>query len=282
MNYIKSKKWGIDRALLGALLFTLIIVLFSARVFAQDFTQGYSTEQSLIRGSLVGLVEGEENKIEAITSERNEDLLGIVIRSNDSAVTLTEDTTGVFVATTGRYEVLVSDQNGTLNIGDDVTTSSLSGIAMKNDNKQKIVLGKVLDKVDFQDTNSIISTAQVTDSGGNERVVRIARVLVQIDVKGNPGLRTESGAPQFLVEVSESVAGEPVSALRIYAGLVTLLIPSIISGTLLYSSIKTSIISIGRNPLSKSSVLKGLVQVIFISLIIFISGVVAVYLILTI
>lgn len=251
-------------------------------VVAQEFTQGYSTTENLLRGSVVGITPGQDNQVEPINSEQNEDLLGVVVRSNDSAVTLTEDTTGVFVATNGRFEVLVSDIRGDIDARDPITTSALSGIAQKAGNTEKLIIGKMLEDIDFTDQSQILSRTSVTDAEGNTFVVSIARGLAEIDIEPNPNLKSETKAPDFLVNFSETIAGKPVSALRIYAGLIIIVIAGAISGSLLYSSVKTSIISIGRNPLSKNSVLTGLAQVVVISVIIFISGLVAVYLLLKI
>lgn len=267
-------------ALLVLAIVAALFVPFSG--LAQEFTQGYSSDEKLLRGSVVGITPGQENQVETINSDKNESLLGVVVRANDSAVTLTEDTTGVFVATNGRFEVFVTDLNGSLSAGDVITTSALKGIAMKSDTDQKLVLGKVLETVDFADDSKILSISEVTDVEGNKVFARIARVLVEIDVEPNADLKSETRAPEFLVDFSETIAGKPVSALRIYAGLIIIIIAGAISGSLLYSSVKTSIISIGRNPLSKNSVLTGLAQVVIISVIIFISGLVAVYLLLKI
>lgn len=266
---------------------TMLVTIFVMNLFvgfltAQEFTQGYSTTENLIRGSVVGVTTEQENQVESITSDQNEDLLGIVVRPNDTAVTLTEDTTGVFVATTGRYEVLVANIKGNLATGDVISTSPISGVAQRSGDTEKFVLGKILDPVDFSDQSRILTQTTVKDKDGNEIQVKIARTLAQIDVGPNPDLRSETSAPEFLVNFSETIAGKPVSALRIYAGLIIVIIAGAISGSLLYSAIKTSIISIGRNPLSKNSVLTGLAQVVVISVIIFISGLIAVYLLLKI
>jgi len=251
-------------------------------VAAQEFTQGYSTTENILRGSVVGLTPGQENQVETINTDRNDDLLGIVVRSNDAAVTLTEDTTGVFVATTGRFEVLVTDIGGSIGAGDNITTSPLTGIAQKTGTNQRLQLGKMLEPVDFSDSSRILSQTQINGADGNPVTVSIARGLAEIFVGPNPDLASDSTAPEFLVKFSETIAGKPVSAIRIYAGLTIIIVAGAIAGSLLYSSVKTSIISIGRNPLSKNSVLTGLAQVVVISVIIFISGLVAVYLLLKI
>ena len=249
---------------------------------AQDFTQGYSTDETLLRGSVVGLNKEDNNKVETITSDRSADSFGVAVRSNDSAVTLTNDRTGVFIATTGRFEVLISDINGDINPGDYLAVSSIRGIAMKSDSQQSHVLGKALTASNLGDANNVLSQATVVDDSGNEIEVAVGRVLADILIQENPDAANTGRAPQFLINISSQIAGKPVSALRIYAAIAIILVASAIAGSLLYSAVKSSIISIGRNPLSKRSVLAGLAQVVIISVIIFMSGLFAVYLILKI
>ena len=268
--------------MISGMLAVLAVAFLVVPLLAQEFTQGYATTETLLRGSIVGLTPGQENQVEPINTESNDDLLGVVVRSNDSAVTLTEDTTGVFVATTGRFEVLVADTRGSIKANDNITTSPLSGVGQRAGTSEKLILGKMLEDVDFSDSSRVLSQTEVTDENGEVVTVSIARGLAEILVGPNPDLSSEASAPEFLVKFSETIAGKPVSALRIYAGLIIIIIAGAISGSLLYSSVKTSIISIGRNPLSKNSVLTGLAQVVVISVIIFISGLVAVYLLLKI
>jgi hypothetical protein len=49
---------------------------------------------------------------------------------------------------------------------------------------------------------------------------------------------------------------------------------------ILYSGVRNTLISIGRNPLSKKTIYKGLIQIILMGLIIFITGLFGVYLLL--
>ena len=186
------------------------------------------------------------------------------------------------MATTGRFEVLVSDIRGNISSGDNITTSPVTGIGQKAGPTEGQIIGKMLETIDFNDTSRVLSQTTVTNDNGETLTVNIARGLAEINIGPNPDLASEASAPEFLVKFSETIAGKPVSAIRIYAGLIIIIIAGAISGSLLYSSVKTSIISIGRNPLSKNSVLTGLAQVVVISVIIFISGLVAVYLLLKI
>ena len=76
------------------------------------------------------------------------------------------------------------------------------------------------------------------------------------------------------------VTSEPVSAFRIYASLTVMVLTFILGGSLLYSGVRTSLTSIGRNPLARHSILQSLLQVVLVSIIIFTIGLFAVYLLL--
>ena len=55
---------------------------------------------------------------------------------------------------------------------------------------------------------------------------------------------------------------------------------ALITGVMLYSGARGSLISVGRNPLSKGAILKGLIQIVILSLTVFITGMFGVYLLL--
>ena len=266
------------------LLVAAFLLLLPTAILAQDFTQGYSADERIIRGSVVALDEEDVNKVEPISDERIEDVLGIVVRANDSALTLTEDRTGVFVATTGRFEMLVSDINGPIAVGDDLTISSIKGVAMLADPDHVTLVGTAREAFDTADENApILEDFIVQDSAGNDVRISIGRIDAEIIIRPNPNARRVQQVPQFLANIAESITGNSqISALRIYSSLAVLVLASGIAGSLLYSAVRNSIISIGRNPLSKKSVLAGLAQVIVVGMIIFLSGLVAVYLILKI
>lgn len=266
-----------------ALFLNLISLLVAPVVGAQDFTQGYSSDDSLIRGSIIALNKDNSNKVEVIATDRMDDIFGVVVAANDSALTITADRTGVFVATSGRFDVLVADYNGPIAAGEPITLSPIEGVGMLADADHGMLVGHAL--VDFNpeaDDSTVLSTVTAKDLGGNSIEIAIGRILVEVAIGPNPDARGDMNAPKFLVNLSASIAGKPVSAVRIYASLAVILIASGIAGSLLYSAVRNSIVSIGRNPLSKRSVLAGLAQVVVIGVVIFLSGLVAVYLILKI
>lgn len=261
------------------ILISLVAVFFGmATVSAQDFTQGYGTSDKLVRGSIVSRNEDDDTLVDAANLDNISRLFGVVVRSDESAVTLTSDTAGVYVSTTGRYEVIVSTIGGEVKTGDYITASSIDGIAMKAGTSQELVIGQVLQDFDTSNQEAVLGSTKATDAGGKSHDVVIGRVLTDLDVKRNP--RLSQSAPELIVRFSELIAGKPVSLLRVYAAMAVLLVSAALGGSMLYAGIRSAFVAIGRNPLSKKSVMRGLLQVVATSMAIFLSGFFAIYLIL--
>lgn len=266
------------RCAAGFALAALIFLNLTGRLGAQSVTQGYGTDETLQRGMVVGLAEDDPTKVEMVNLDKISHMLGVVVDANDSPITISGEEEKVFVATIGRYEVLASDQNGAINVGDYVTVSSVSGIAMLATYDESDILGRALSG--FDGSSAVISTSTLKDTTGQERNVNIGRIEVDINIGNNPLAKSSAVTPEWLGRIGQAVAGKSVSPARIYISAAIFLVGAFIAGAVLYAGIRSSIIAIGRNPLSKKSILRGLLQVVFTSLIVFIISVVGVYLLL--
>jgi hypothetical protein len=279
---LKSKlkqKFSVPKVLALIGLALLVVLGITGPLAAQTFTQGYGTEGTMQKGMIVRLKEGDTSKVQAVSKDQMDKMHGVVVNPNDAAVTLSGDGEKVFVATRGRQEVLVSTENGGVKEGDFITVSALNGVGMKVGSVQPLIIGRATEG--FDGSSQVVGSAKVKDSNGGEREVRLGRVEAEIDIGKNPLLKSEEpNLPEFLRRVSEAVAGKPVDAVRVYVGLVVFFLTTIVSASLLYGGVRSGIISIGRNPLSKKLIIRGMLQVIVAGLIIFILGIFAVYLLL--
>lgn len=265
------------RAFLGLLV--LVGLSIASPLSAQTVTQGYGYDQPLQRGMIVQLKKDDATKVEPVSMDTVEQMYGIVVDANDAPVTLSPDGTKVFVATSGHFDVLVSTQNGPINNGDYITVSAISGIGMKSDTAAPVIIGRAL--APFDGNSGLISSAEISDSAGNKRSVALGRIAMDVTVAKNPLLKaTEPNLPGFLKKAAESIAGKQVSTARAYTAVTLFVISSIVAGVLLYGGVRSGIISIGRNPLSKKTVIRGMLQVILVGISIFLCGVFGVYLIL--
>ena len=264
-------------AVCGLVLLSLISVAHP--LAAQTVTQGYGADESLQRGMLVSLKDGDATKVEPADGENIKRLHGVVVNPNDAPVTLSSETQQTFVATVGRYDALVSDENGTIKQGDFITVSSVRGIGKKTDTKSVNVIGKAL--ADFDGKTDILSTTELKDNGGVVQQVHIARIPLDIGIGANPLAKPEDvNLPGFLKRATETIAQKTVSPVRVYISIGILLASIAIAGSMLYAGVRSSMISIGRNPLSKQSITKSLMQVVITSFIVFIIGIFGVYLLL--
>jgi len=76
------------------------------------------------------------------------------------------------------------------------------------------------------------------------------------------------------------VAERPVNPARLYLSAFLFITTIGVVGFMLYGGARSSMVAIGRNPLSKKVVMRGLLQVMLVSLIIFTVGMLGVYLLL--
>lgn len=245
---------------------------------AQGVTRGYGADETLQRGMIVGTKQDDPDKVEPINIDQIDRILGVVVSANESPITLSGEQDEVFVATDGRHYVLVSDQNGEIRTGDYVTVSSINGIGMLATYQESEILGRAVDN--FDGKSNIVGNSVLTDTGGGRRSVNIGRIQVDVGITNNPLAKSAAVTPEWLGKLGQAIAGKSLSPARIYISAAIFLIGAFIAGAILYAGIRSSIIAIGRNPLSKKSILRGLLQVIFTSLIVFIISVVGVYLLL--
>jgi hypothetical protein len=276
----KIKKLCTFQRIVAVSILTLLSVASTQyTIFAQALTQGYGSDQITQRGMLIQLKKDDSSKVEAVKQDTGDKLFGVVVDPNDAPVTLSADGKKVFVATAGKYDVLVSTQNGPLKAGDYITISAIDGIGMKAGSKEQFIIGRALG--DFDGSINKVGTSKVKSSDGKSIDVTIGRVQADVLVAGNPLLKPEeANVPEVLRKAAEAVAGKPVNAVRIYMGLFVFIVSTIIAGILMYGGVRSAIISIGRNPLGKKSIIRGMFQVIITGLIVFISGVFGVYLLL--
>lgn len=265
----------------GLLLFVFVV----ARAVAQNVTQGYLSDSSLQQGVIVQLKPDDPTKVQPLSQKSEEEMLGVTVAPNDAPVALSNaDEQQVFVATYGQYDVLVSTQNGSIKAGDSIALSSLDGVGMKSDASRTAIIGKAIE--DFDGRSKVQGTAQLQGSVGSATTVALGRITVNISIAHNPAYKppvaTQEGVPIFLSQAVQVVTDKSVGAVRIYASLLVLIVSVAIGGILLYSGVRTSMVAIGRNPLAKRSILRNLLQIVLIGMIIFIIGLIGVYLLLKI
>jgi hypothetical protein len=249
---------------------------------AQNVTQGYLSDVALQNGMIVRLKPGSnESKVEPVTMDSQKDMFGIVVSNSDAPVSISDpDQTQVFVATYGKYAVLVNTQNGTIKSGDLITISSIKGMGMKATRNEEYILGKALSG--FADNSNAIGHATLDDNLKTE--VALGRIMIDISVAKNPTYAgdTVDGVPSFLQKAANAVSDKPITALRLYACLAVMFICVVVAGMIIFSGVRTGMTAVGRNPLARKSILRNMITMTMMAMVIVIIGLVAVYLLLKI
>lgn len=274
---LKTKSRSFGKIFIIFCLLAIMAVGLSLPLSAQSLNQGYSSDEPLQQGMLVKEKANDRSKVEPVKQSDAGYIKGVVVGRNDSAVVIASEDQNVFVANSGMHDVLVSDEGGAIKKGDYLSISSIAGIAMKTDNNQTIVIGRAAG--DFTGKgDSIGSTTRESD----KKNINLGRISVDISIAANPTRKqaTRDTVPKIFKDISSSVAGKPVTNGRIWLASIVFLASSIITGIMFYSGARSSLLALGRNPLSKTSILKGLVQIVVLGIIVFICGLFGVYLLL--
>lgn len=274
------------RIILGlAVVFGLAIAMVSPALaisYGGGSVQGYGTETPLDNGTVVQLTGKNSNEVKIATKAGLENMFGVTVDRNQLLAVSSNDSlkNEVFVAASGVYSVLVSTEAGPIVAGDYVTMSSINGVLMKAGTEEKTVFGRTNDAFDGKGVT--LGKTDLKDTTGKvTKTVVIGSVPVTVDIKHNPNDKsTKVKVPDFLERIGQAIAEKTVDPIRIYLSLGITVITVIAAIVILYSGIRNGVISIGRNPMSRKSIFRALLQIIFTSLLILVIGLFAVYLLL--
>ena len=254
----------------------VVIMVVPLLVLASSsFPEAYKVESPIAAGTVVSLKDDATDTVEVARQENDHRLFGVVVQNTDSEFIIDPGDDQVLVKTVGPASMFVSDINGAIEVGDQLTISPIAGIAMKSTGNDATI-GTALTA--FNSNSTALSTKQVTTSQGKTLQANVGRITAQTRASQQTG----SSVAAFLSGFGESIAGRPVSSFRLFTALAVTLITLVASAALLYGTIRTAIISIGRNPLSRKSVYRGLMQVFAIVFVVFVAGAAGAYIILTV
>jgi hypothetical protein len=259
-------KWRGIPALALLLLAFVAVVPF---VHADTIVRGFNAKGTLEPGLVVALSGKSTDTVEVSSGNNSSKIYGVVIDPSQAPLTVQKKGEQVFVATGGTYLTFVSTEDGAIKVGDYISISSINGVGSKAV-EQPTILGKALE--DFSGKSSVITNT----AEGHQ----IGRIRVSIIPGKNPLVKDNVAIPAPLKRFGQAIAGKNISALRIYVALAIFVVTSIIALTVLAVGVRSSITSIGRNPLSKKYILRGLFQVLTVAFLVFLIGMFGVYLLL--
>jgi hypothetical protein len=135
-------------------------------------------------------------------------------------------------------------------VGDKVTASPIAGVGMKA-SESSVVVGTAQANLNTKPQSDIRT---ITDKKGRKQTIRVGLIPVQVGVAFYTASASASGAslvPPYLQRLANSISGRDVSPIRVISATLVLLIVLITVASISFSAIRSSMISIGRNPLSE-------------------------------
>lgn len=274
----KNKMTQVKRlSFFGVFCFAIITTLF-APILASAITpvsQSYASNGKLSVGSIVSLKDNSEDEVVASTNTNADNIIGVVINADSSPIVVSNGQANqVQVARDGTIKVFVSDINGKVSVGDHITASPISGVGMKANSNVRVV-GVVQSEPS--------STKQTTykDSEGNTQTVNLSEATVLVNVSYFFKEPDKTIIPSAIQNVANALAGKTVGTLPIVISLAIFIITIIVVVSIIFSMVKSSIISVGRNPMSQSAIYRDLVQLSALVLVILGVGMTSIYLVLT-
>lgn len=277
---MKATRIVISLALVIGVAFTTVLPV-AAETYGGGSVSSYAADAPIDNGRIVILTGENSNRVKIATQKDVANMFGVVVDKTQLPLSVTNEgiENETFVAVSGTYNVLVSNQEGNINSGDYVTLSSVHGVAMRAGEEEVTVFGRA--NGNFNDSSVSLGTTTLKDSSGGTKTVKLGSVPVTIDIKSNPNHKsTDVNAPEFLKRVGEAIADKEVNPIRIYIGVAIAVISLIAAIAVLYAGIRSGVISIGRNPMSKKSIFRAILEVILTAALILIIGLFAVYLLL--
>jgi len=275
----------LSRIILGFTVAIGLMASIAMPVLAVEYgggsVQGYTVDKPFDNGTIVQLDKADGKKVKVATQKELENMFGVTV---DRSQLLVSSSSGsgneAFVAVSGTYNVLVSDEGGAINTGDYITMSAVDGIGMRAGTEEKTVFGRSVGS--FDGKGVVLGTTTLKDTtGATTKTVKFGSIPVTINIQHNPNEKsTKVEVPEFLERIGEAIAEKEVSAIRIYLSMGITAISIIAAIAILYSGVRNSMISIGRNPMSKRSIFRALLEIILTSILILIIGLFAVYLLL--
>ncbi len=273
------------RALFTIMATTVALLATTHAGAITTISQGFMTKDKLSLGSIVSLQSNSSDQVNASSISNTGSILGVVINDGSSLLSLSTEDTGkkdqavqVQIATSGIEQVLVSDINGSVAQGDQITASPINGVGMKATNSVKVI---GIAQGDLNPKTGGASKQDYTDKQGAKHSVMVGQIPVLVNVAFYYKQPDKTIIPPVIQNLANALAGKTVKPVPILICLAIFIVALITVVSIVFSMIRSSIISIGRNPMAQSAVYRNLIQISALVLVILGVTVISIYMILT-
>lgn len=265
------------RTLLSITGIVIFLFIVSSRVLAGSVTQGYRAKTDLPKGAVVSLTKNGAEEVEKTTTDNDSLVAGVVVDAPDSLLDILPQGSEVRVAVNGEVKILVSTLNGDIKSGDKLIPTPLAGISALDYPPAPGVKYIAVASEDFNQSSANAKKTSITLNDNSKKEIYIGLISSRMLLSNrNPGTKDKN----ILTTLGKQISGKDVSLVQVLAAVSVFVTTVALAGMVLQGSIRGTFISLGRNPLSKDSILTGLVRVVALSIFVLSIGIVVAYVIL--
>lgn len=254
-------------------LFAVLVGVTIPALAVTPVSQSYLTDKTIPLGSLVALDGDSADKVIPADPDSVKNLIGVTINDSTPLVLTSGNSNSALVATSGIAPTLVSNINGEIELGDQITASPIAGVGMKATTNTKVI-GVAQSQVSSKKTETV-------NVNGKDEEIEIGEIRLLVSVGYHYQEPEKTLIPLASQNIANAMAGKKVDPLPIIISLIIFIVTMIIVISLVYSIVRSSIISVGRNPLAQSAVYRNAIQMSVLVLAIIAVATIAIYLILT-
>ncbi|MEO8784764.1 MAG: hypothetical protein ABI221_00305 [Candidatus Saccharimonadales bacterium] len=268
----------------GLAVFAVIALSLLAKPVLAASQSYLTTDKTITKGMAVAVVSSSSANKNLVTVQKSSvnranKTLGVVVALDDSLVTSVDggatQAQKLYVADSGQATVFVTDINGAVHKGDLLAPSPLEGVLMKANTGTPGVLGLALADMSSQ-------TMQTVSLSGDGPIhsAKVALVGINMDIRF---ASSSSGVQQsLLVRLGQGLVHKEVSQVQTFIALSVLILLIVVEGSIVYAAVSSSITSLGRNPLAKRTIYRGLFQASGLVFMVLVVGLAAIYMVMRI
>ena len=243
----------------------------------ESISNPYQTASPIKAGSIVSLVTTKQNEVVAANTTNESRLVGVTVNNQQSLLAVNDASNTTQVISNGIADTLVSTINGSISIGSQVAVSPLSGVG-ENASSGSRVVG--IAEAAFNPSTAGSLAQNIYDTNKHVHKIYVGYIPVLIAVNSNTSTSANGGFINSLHNLVNNLSGRTISNTSLLLIYIITIVAFIAIIVLIYGAITGGLISIGRNPLAKSSILSSLGQIFFMVLIIAATSIIIIYFIL--
>lgn len=243
------------------ILFLILLGLSPATAASANLSHSYQATENIPNGSIVSLDSHRSGYVDLTNTNNASRLIGVALPSQDSLLAINPTTSSVQVALAGTVNTLVTNVNGDVQVGDQISASPFDGVGMEALPGVRII---GIAQSTFSSSSADAATEPVKNKSGQTQEIKVGYIRLTIAIASGQTSSSSSSA-NFLQRLIKDITGKTIPTIRIILGILVTFLSLVSLVTLIYTSIYGSIIAVGRNPLAKRAIFRMLIFVMIVA-----------------